>query len=303
MRSNWFVTVLMATLSLASTALVTTAGAALDAPTLTVPNPLDPYKEVPSAGCPPDKGCEQGYWLVADDGTVTSHGTRRAPGRGPTATASDPVVAMASTVQSDGYWIVTASGKVTAVGAARHHRDLTGSPPQHPIVGIAARSDGGYWLAATDGAVYAFGDATYAGRADNPTQPITGIAAAGYTNGYWLTTTDGTVYAYGDARTLDRRSERAPAPQPIVAIAPSGYYADGYWLLSQDGTVTPYGDAPLYPGPAGKLKAPATGMTRTNGGGIWVASSDGHVYGTGVAEDHGSAPDRRPDHPLVAIVL
>jgi hypothetical protein len=54
-----------------------------------------------------------------------------------------------------------------------------------PIVGITATPDGkGYWLVASDGGVFSFGDATYLGSAANlnlnqPANSIRSVALAG----------------------------------------------------------------------------------------------------------------------------
>ena len=47
------------------------------------------------------------------------------------------------------------------------------------IVGMAGTGDGkGYWLAASDGGIFAFGDASYLGSAQvASSQPVVGIAA------------------------------------------------------------------------------------------------------------------------------
>ncbi|MGH9083483.1 MAG: hypothetical protein ACRDWN_09075, partial [Acidimicrobiales bacterium] len=59
-----------------------------------------------------------------------------------------------------GYWTASRSGCVAAFGTAA---DIAGPCPAHlnqPIVGMAAAPDGhGYWLVASDGGIFAFGDA------------------------------------------------------------------------------------------------------------------------------------------------
>ena len=63
---------------------------------------------------------------------------------------------------------------------------------------VATPSGKGYWLLASDGAVYSYGDAAYHGGAKGVphSAPIVGIAAmAG--SGYWLSASDGAVYHGG----------------------------------------------------------------------------------------------------------
>ena len=64
--------------------------------------------------------------------------------------------------------------------------------------GAAAPDGGGYWLAASDGGIFAFGDAPFKGSAGSlPLQaPITGIASAAPGAGYWLVASDGGVFAF-----------------------------------------------------------------------------------------------------------
>jgi len=71
-----------------------------------------------------------------------------------------------------------------------------------PIVGIAATPDGrGYWLVASDGGIFAFGDARFYGSTGHLklNRPIVGIAATPDGRGYWLVASDGGIFAFGDA--------------------------------------------------------------------------------------------------------
>ena len=68
-----------------------------------------------------------------------------------------------------------------------------------PIVGIAATHSGdGYWLVASDGGIFAFGDATFYGStgAVHLNQPIVGMAATASGKGYYLLARDGGVFAF-----------------------------------------------------------------------------------------------------------
>jgi hypothetical protein len=67
---------------------------------------------------------------------------------------------------------------------------------------MAATPDGkGYWLVASDGGIFAYGDARFWGSAGNIqlNRPIVGMAAAPGDLGYWLVASDGGIFAYGDA--------------------------------------------------------------------------------------------------------
>jgi len=86
----------------------------------------------------------------------------------------------------------------TAAGAAA----AAGPALNRPIVGKAATADGkGYWLVASDGGIFAFGDAGFFGStgALALNRPIVGMAATADGKGYWLVASDGGIFAFGDA--------------------------------------------------------------------------------------------------------
>ena len=81
-----------------------------------------------------------------------------------------------------------------------------------PIVGLAATSDGGgYWLVASDGGVFSYGDAHFYGSAGSLhlNAPIVGMAATPGGGGYWLVAADGGIFSYGDAGFLGSPGRRS----------------------------------------------------------------------------------------------
>jgi hypothetical protein len=67
---------------------------------------------------------------------------------------------------------------------------------------MAATNDGGgYWLVASDGGIFSFGDARFYGStgALALNAPIVGMAATHDGGGYWLVASDGGIFTYGDA--------------------------------------------------------------------------------------------------------
>ena len=60
----------------------------------------------------------------------------------------------------------------------------------------------GYWLVASDGGIFTYGDARFFGSTGgiHLNQPIVGMAATPDGKGYWLVASDGGIFAYGDAR-------------------------------------------------------------------------------------------------------
>jgi hypothetical protein len=70
---------------------------------------------------------------------------------------------------------------------------------------MAATPDGaGYWLVASDGGIFTFGDALYEGSGGGTplAVPVTGMSATPTGKGYWLLVQDGTLLNFGDAPAL-----------------------------------------------------------------------------------------------------
>jgi hypothetical protein len=71
-----------------------------------------------------------------------------------------------------------------------------------PIVGMDATPDGGgYWLVASDGGIFPFGDAAGYGSTGSVrlNSPIIGMEGTPDGHGYWLYAADGGLFPFGDA--------------------------------------------------------------------------------------------------------
>jgi hypothetical protein len=71
-----------------------------------------------------------------------------------------------------------------------------------PIVAMAATPNaGGYWLVASDGGIFNFGDAGYYGSTGATVLilPVVGMAATRDGKGYVLVAVDGGTFPFGDA--------------------------------------------------------------------------------------------------------
>src|SRR5207302_202798 len=125
-----------------------------------------------------------------------------------------------------------------------------------PIVSMATTPSGnGYWLVASDGGVFAYGDASFLGApAGLPlNRPIVGMAATPNGKGYWLVAADGGVFAYGDANWYGGVAGRH-LNQPMVGItagvAPvkpqvrAGLQSGDGWDISWPQCATAVPDAP-----------------------------------------------------------
>ena len=182
--------------------------------------------------------------------------------------------------------------------------DLSNSPLNQPVVGMATTPlDGGYWLAASDGGVFSFGDASFLGSAGNLrlNRPVVGMAATPDGRGYWLVASDGGVFSYGDAKFFGSTGGME-LNQPIVDIAstPDG---QGYWLIARDGGVFSYGDARFHGSTGGtKLNQPIVGGAATPGGnGYWLVAADGGIFSFGDAAFYGSTGGTPLNAPVVGM--
>ena len=147
-----------------------------------------------------------------------------------------------------GYYAVTAQGKVTTYGYAQFYGDLpsSGITPASPIIQVVATPDGrGYWLLASSGQLYPFGDAGFSAGAlpsgETAKQFVVLPSGAG---GYLLTSTN-QVVAVGQASVYGQ----APSGTVVnsMAVDPAG---TGYWLLTGGGQVLSFGSAAPWSVPA-----------------------------------------------------
>jgi hypothetical protein len=156
---------------------------------------------------------------------------------------------------------------------------------------MAATADGqGYWLVASDGGVFSYGDAKFYGStgAIHLNRPIVGMAATSDAKGYWLVASDGGIFTFGDAKFYGSTGAMQ-LKQPIVGMAATSD-GQGYWLVASDGGIFTFGDAKFY-GSAGamNLSRPIIGMAPTSDGqGYWLVASDGGVFTYGDATFDGS---------------
>jgi len=163
--------------------------------------------------------------------------------------------------------------------------------------------DDGYWLAASDGGIFSFGDAQFFGSTGGLTlnKPIVGAAAHPFLEGYWLVASDGGIFAFGSSAFWGSLGNRV-LNSPIVGMAatPTGL---GYWLVAADGGIFAFGDAQFYGSTGGiTLNKPIVGMAVTpTGGGYWLVATDGGIFAFGDARFFGSEGGRPLNKPIVGI--
>jgi hypothetical protein len=161
----------------------------------------------------------------------------------------------------------------------------------------------GYWLVASDGGIFAFGDAGFHGSTGNIAlnRPVVGMATTPDDHGYWLVASDGGIFAFGDARFHGSTGDIA-LNEPMVGMAatPDG---GGYWLVASDGGIFAFGDAHFF-GSTGNitLNKPVVGMAATaDGKGYWLVASDGGIFAYGDAHFYGSTGNISLNKPVVGM--
>jgi FG-GAP-like repeat/FG-GAP repeat len=162
---------------------------------------------------------------------------------------------------------------------------------------------GGYWLVASDGGIFSFGNAAFHGSTGNVklNQPIVGMSATPSHQGYRFVARDGGIFSFGDAGFYGSTGN-IRLNQPIVGMAttPSG---GGYWLVAADGGIFAFGNAHFF-GSTGNihLNKPIVGMTPTKtGNGYWLVASDGGIFAFGDAAFFGSTGNIKLNQPIVAM--
>ncbi len=161
----------------------------------------------------------------------------------------------------------------------------------------------GYRMVATDGGIFAFGDAEFLGSTGNLVlnSPIVGMARTVTGRGYWLVAADGGIFAFGDA-AFHGSTGGLKLAAPIVGMAATGS-GKGYWLVAKDGGIFAFGDARFLGSVGGtRLNSPVVAMAANRAGtGYWLVGSDGGIFAFGDAAFRGSTGDLRLNSPIVGL--
>jgi hypothetical protein len=161
----------------------------------------------------------------------------------------------------------------------------------------------GYWEAAADGGLFAYGNAGFYGSMGGRhlNSPIVAMAATPDSKGYWMAAADGGLFAFGDAGYYGSMGGR-PLNQPIVGLAATGD-GRGYWLVARDGGLFAFGDARFYGSMGGRhLNQAVVGMAPAlHGTGYWEVGSDGGLFAFGSAGYYGSMGAQPLNSPVVGM--
>ncbi len=149
----------------------------------------------------------------------------------------------------------------------------------------------GYRLVASDGGIFAYGDAPFYGSTGSIklNKPINGMAPTPSGAGYWMVASDGGIFAFGDAGFFGSTGGMS-LRDPIVGLSttPSGR---GYRMVTSGGEVFSFGDAPrlAVESLASRPAQPIMGIASTpSGAGYWLVGRDGQVTAFGDAPSLGS---------------
>ncbi|MGH9108943.1 MAG: protease pro-enzyme activation domain-containing protein, partial [Acidimicrobiales bacterium] len=150
----------------------------------------------PSGGCPAVTGLSPSHGPLHGGSTVTVSGTdlagatavhfgsAAAPIQSTSASSVTVVVSPSGTTQTVDVTVTTANGTSAATPADRYRYGT-----------------GGYWEVASDGGLFAFGDAPFHGSMGGRflNKPIVGMATTSDSGGYFEVASDGGIFAFGDA--------------------------------------------------------------------------------------------------------
>ena len=116
---------------------------------------------------------------------------------------------------------------------------------------MPTKDHGGYWLDASDGGVFSFGDTQFygsipglglhpagSGLPNSLNAPIVGMVPSNDDGGYFMVASDGGVFAFGDAHFAGSCPGIGGCSGAAVAVMPDAS-GNGYWLVTQTATSTP----------------------------------------------------------------
>jgi hypothetical protein len=160
----------------------------------------------------------------------------------------------------------------------------------------------GYRLVASDGGIFAFGDAPFYGSTGSIklNRPVNGMAPTPSSAGYWMVASDGGLFAFGDAGFFGSTGGMS-LRDPVVGMTVTGT-GRGYRLVTSAGEVFSFGDAARLPAESlpGRPAQPIVGIAGTpSGAGYWLVGRDGQVTPFGDAPSLGSTGPL--GNPIVAV--
>jgi hypothetical protein len=176
----------------------------------------------------------------------------------------------------------------------RYNNMEEGVTPPTAVSTVRTPDGKGYWILASNGAIYSYGDAQYYGGANtgdlSGSEKAVGMATTSDGKGYWILANDGAVFSFGDAAYYGGgNTGDFTNGELAVSITPDAG-ATGYWILTNQGGVFSFGSAPFYGAPQGNSYwSGQIGVQLVKAGsGYWVLSKSGDIYSYGSAPYNGN---------------
>ena len=162
----------------------------------------------------------------------------------------------------------------------------------------------GYFMVASDGGVFAFGDAHFAGSCPGIggcSGQAVAVVPDATGNGYWVVTKAGAVYGFGDAAVFRGTGTpelanhfRGCCAERTVAITSSTARARCSPME------TPPGCGGTPPESSSVLDPTTAIFATADGGGYWITTALGEVYAFGDAPNDGDESGAHLNGPIIA---
>jgi len=233
------------------------------------------------------------YTVTATDTTTPAHG-------GQTQSGTSSPITVSGLTNGDSYtFTVTATNGIGTGPPSAASNAVTVTSPA-PTPSTSTLGGLGYWLVASDGGIFSFGNAQFYGSTGSLVlnKPIIGMIPSFNREGYLLVASDGGVFAFGNAQFFGSAANEASGPIVGLATTPDG---SGYWMAGQNGQIYAFGDAPnLGPNAPTFFGSPVVGIAAADKGGYWLALANGTVVPEGDAPSLGSFTGHL-NKPIVSI--
>lgn len=145
-----------------------------------------------------------------------------------------------------GAFVLTSKGAVGSYGTASTHGSATGRL-HHGVKAVAISSNpegSGYYVLASNGAVFRFGSVPKARSIRHPAGRVVGIAVDAAGTGYVVATNKGHLYAFGTAHAT--KKVRLDRGETVTGISADPATKNGYYVLTSKGRVISVGGAHLF---------------------------------------------------------
>ncbi len=222
----------------------------------------------------------RGLYVLDDAGTVHVRGSARHLGDLDRSTLrpGERAASISATPDGEGYWIFTDRGRVATFGNATAAGDLFSvtSPDGRPVAdvlngpvvaSVATPDGGGYYMVASDGGVFAFGTARFAGSMGGTplNAPVVSLAPDPDGGGYWLIAGDGGIFAFDAPFRGSVPGVLAPGVSLNQPVIGGLAYGNGYVMVASDGGVFVFSDLDFSGSAVGRIDSPLTDVASFSG--------------------------------------